>query len=107
MDQNEIEAKYLKKIKFLQKNNRYYYENSNPKISDQEYDKLKREILSLEKEYKFLDLKNSPSKMVGFKPSKNFTKVKHRVEMLSLGNAFNEEDLVNLKKNIKFFKFRS
>ena len=103
MDQNEIEAKYLKKIKFLQKNNRYYYEHSNPKISDQEYDKLKREILSLEKEYKFLDLKNSPSKMVGFKPSKNFTKVKHRVEMLSLGNAFNEEDLVNFEKKILNF----
>ena len=43
---------------------------------------------------------NSPTKTVGFKPSKNFKKVKHRVSMLSLGNAFNEEDLINFEKKI-------
>ena len=105
MDQSVIEEKYLKKIELLQKNNKYYYEKSDPKISDQEYDKLKREILSLENEYKFLDLKNSPSKMIGFKPSKNFAKVKHKVAMLSLGNAFNEDDLISFEK--KIFNFLS
>ena len=103
MDQSVIEEKYLKKIELLQKNNKYYYEKSDPKISDQEYDKLKREILSLENEYKFLDLKNSPSKMIGFKPSKNFAKVKHKVAMLSLGNAFNEDDLISFEKKYSIF----
>ena len=50
---------------------------------------------------------NSPTKTIGFKPSKNFKKVQHKVPMLSLGNAFNEEDLLNFeKKIIKFFKFK-
>ncbi|MDA9104876.1 NAD-dependent DNA ligase LigA, partial [Candidatus Pelagibacter ubique] len=42
----------------------------------------------------------SPTKIVGFKPSKNFQKIKHKVPMLSLGNAFNEEDLKNFEKKI-------
>ena len=51
--------------------------------------------------------KESPSLKVGFKPSKNFKKIKHKVPMLSLGNAFNEEDLKNFEKKIfKFFKFK-
>ena len=44
------------------------------------------EIFELEKKYDFLDNKLSPSKNVGFKPSKNFLKSKHRVQMLSLSN---------------------
>ena len=52
------------------------------------------------KNNKFLINKNSPSQSVGFKPSKNFQKIKHKVPMLSLGNAFNEEDLRNFEKKI-------
>jgi DNA ligase (NAD+) len=43
---------------------------------------------------------HSPTKSIGFKPSKNFQKIKHKVPMLSLGNAFNEEDLKNFEKKI-------
>ena len=57
----------------------------------------------LETNYKFLSSKYSPSKTVGHKPSKNFKKVSHRVPMLSLGNAFTENDLVNFEKKIKNF----
>jgi len=71
-------------------------------VSDKEYDELKSEILELEKKYGFDDLK-SPSVKVGYKPSKKFEKFKHKVKMLSLSNAFNEEDLINFqKKNINF-----
>ncbi|MDC3400875.1 NAD-dependent DNA ligase LigA, partial [Candidatus Pelagibacter ubique] len=48
----------------------------------------------------FLNNDRSPTKIVGFKPSKNFQKIKHKVPMLSLGNAFNEEDLKNFEKKI-------
>ena len=85
-----IKKKYLEKIKLLKKYNKYYYEKNNPKISDREYDQLKLEILNLEEENKDLSNEESPSKTVGYKPSKNFKKVKHKVSMLSLGNAFNE-----------------
>ena len=62
---------------------------------------LKKEIIRFRKNYNFLKSKNSPSKIVGFKPSKNFKKSLHKVPMLSLGNAFSEEDLINFEKKIK------
>ena len=100
MDSVSIKKIYLKKIKLIKKHNQYYYEKNSPLISDQQYDYLKKEIIDLENKHKFLKNKDSPSKIVGFKPSKNFHKVKHKVAMLSLGNAFNEEDLENFEKKI-------
>ena len=96
MKNSSIKNEYLKKIKLLYKYNKAYFDESRPLITDQEFDKLKKQIFELEKKYKFLDHKNSPSRIIGFSPSKNFKKVKHRVPMLSLSNAFNEEDLINL-----------
>ncbi|MDA9631271.1 NAD-dependent DNA ligase LigA, partial [Candidatus Pelagibacter sp.] len=64
---------------------------------------LKRDILILENKFEFLKSKNSPSKVVGYKPSKNFQKVKHKVPMLSLANAFGEVDLINFEKRILNF----
>ena len=52
------------------------------------------------KKYNFLKSENSPAKIVGFRPSKTFYKVLHRVPMLSLSNAFDEEDLINFEKKI-------
>ena len=100
MDNGEIKKDYLKKIKKITKLNEAYYNHNNPLISDFEYDLLKKQILSLEKKHVFLDHKNSPSKTIGFSPSKNFKKVEHRLPMLSLSNAFNEEDLINFEKKI-------
>ena len=103
MKNHAIKKKYLEKIKEYKDNSKYYFEKSSPKISDSEFDNLKKEILELEKKYKFLKSKDSPTNIVGFKPSKNFNKVKHKVPMLSLGNAFNEEDLINFEKKISNF----
>ena len=99
----KIEKEYLKKIKLFQEYNKYYYDKSDPKVSDSKFDQLKKEIIDLEKKYKHLNSKNSPSKTVGFTPSKNFKKVKHKTQMLSLSNAFNEEDLNNFEKKIRNF----
>ena len=103
MNKKKIEILYNNKIKKLIKFNNHYYEKNKPIIDDREYDILKEEIFSLEKKYKFLKNKNSPSEQIGFKPSKNFTKVSHKVQMLSLANAFSEEDLLNFEKKIKNF----
>jgi len=105
MEMDLIKKNYLKKIELIKKNNQLYYDKSKPNISDSNFDKLKKEVIELESKYSFLKNKNSPSKSVGFKPSKNFKKVKHRIPMLSLGNAFNEEDLINFEK--KIFNFLS
>ena len=106
MDKKKIKIDYLNKIKLLNKYNKYYYDQSNPIVTDQKYDELKKEILIFEKKNPNLLSLDSPSLNVGFKPSKNFIKVKHKMPMLSLGNAFNEEDLINFeKKIINFLSF--
>ena len=102
---NEIEIKklYFEKIKLLKKYNLHYYDRSKPLISDQLYDELKNEIILLETKHNFLSSEYSPSKIVGFKPSKNFHKVAHKVQMLSLTNAFDIDDLINFEKKILNF----
>ena len=96
----EVEKIYKRKIKEFQKHNKLYYDKSAPAISDREFDELKADIISLEKKYSFLRSTKSPSDSVGFKPSKNFEKFKHKVRMLSLSNAFDREDLINFEKKI-------
>ena len=100
MNDAKIKNDYLKKIKKINELNESYYDKNRPLIPDNEYDLLKKEITDLEKKYKFLSHKDSPSKIVGFKPSKNFKKVQHKVPMLSLSNAFSESDLINFEKKI-------
>ena len=100
VNNNSIKKIYNQKIKLLVKHNKLYFNDNRPIISDHDYDILKKEILDLEKTYKFLKNKNSPSKNVGFTPSKNFKKIKHVVPMLSLNNAFEREDLINFEKKI-------
>ena len=103
MKSDFIKKNYLEKIKKIQKYNELYYNKSKPAISDQKYDILKKEVLDLENKFSFLKNNKSPSVSVGYKPSKNFTKAKHKVPMLSLGNAFDEQDLKNFEKKILNF----
>ena len=100
MNKKKIQKEYKEKINLISKFNKYYYDKSEPLISDKEYDELKNEILLLEQKYTFLKSKKSPSNTIGHKPSKNFKKFQHRVAMLSLSNAFTEDDLKNFEKRI-------
>ena len=100
MNKDLVSKNYLKKIRLLQKYSEHYYDKDKPIVSDQKFDLLKKEIIVLESKYLFLKNEYSPTKSVGFKPSKNFQKVKHKVPMLSLANAFNEDDLLNFEKKI-------
>ena len=100
MSRDKIKKDYLGKINQITRLNEKYYNDNNSPASDSYYDLLKKELLELENKYDYLNHKNSPSKIVGFKPSKNFKKVRHRVPMLSLANAFTEEDLINFEKKI-------
>ncbi len=100
MIDEKINQKYLKKIKLFQKYNEHYYNFNEPLVEDSIFDELKLEILNLEKKYTFLNNPDSPKNSVGFKPSKLFNKVKHKMPMLSLSNAFDKEDLINFEKKI-------
>ena len=92
MEKKEIEKIYLKKINDLKKYDKAYYKNDKPKVSDHDYDIIKKEILSFEKKYSYLKHKDSPTKKVGYEPSNKFKKVKHLKPMLSLSNAFEKKD---------------
>jgi len=100
MKEVEIKKYYKKKINELKNHNKLYFEKSSPKISDKEYDEIKKEILDLESKFSFLKSSSSPSNSLGFAPSKNFIKSTHRVKMLSLSNAFGIKDLENFEKKI-------
>jgi len=103
MQKKIIEKFYLDKINELKKHDKAYFELDNPIISDKTYDEIKKEILNLEKKYKYLKNENSPSKKVGYKPSDKFKKVSHGTPMLSLANAFSKENIEDFLKKIKNF----
>ena len=103
MDKNKIQLNYSNKIKLFKKLNKFYYEKSQPMVDDSDYDQLKKDILELENKYEYLNSDFSPSKTIGYKPSKNFKKILHRVPMLSLSNAFTKDDLINFEKKILNF----
>ncbi len=100
MNKDLIKEEYRKKIKLLDHYNQQYYNENTSKISDSDFDSIKREVIELEKKYSFLKSNKSPQIQIGHKPSKNFKKVSHRVPMLSLANAFSRDDLVNYEKKI-------
>jgi DNA ligase (NAD+) len=85
----------------LHNHNYAYYTLSNPVISDFEFDQLLNELLALEKQYPDLITDNSPSQRVGGSITKNFQTVTHRYPMMSLGNTYNEQDLIDFDQRIK------
>ena len=99
----DLKKKYLKKIKLIKKYDEAYYDLSKPIVDDATYDNIKKEIKETEEKYPTEINNEFLSSAVGFKPSKNFNKVKHKVPMLSLNNAFNREDLENFEKKISNF----
>ena len=74
-----IQKEYQKKIKLINYYNKRYYNDNISEISDFNYDELKKEIINLEKKNEYLKSKDSPTTKVGYKPSKNFEKVLHKI----------------------------
>ena len=101
-DKTKIIAKYKKKIDLLKKHNKFYFSDDKPKITDAEYDTLKKEILNLEKDNSFL-LELNLNRSVGAPPSNKFKKIKHLKPMLSLSNAFDKNDMVEFSSKINNF----
>ena len=84
----------------LRQHNHSYYVLDKPTISDFEFDKLLEELIRLENENpEFFD-PHSPSQRVGGEVTKNFNTVKHQYPMLSLGNTYSEEELIDFDKRI-------
>ena len=92
-------AKQLTEL--LEKYNYEYYVLDNPSVSDAEYDRLMQELMALEKEHPELASPLSPTQRVGGQVQDEFKKVTHQRMMLSLANAFNEDDLYDFDKKIR------
>ena len=103
MDQkSKIINNYKKKINFLKKHNKLYFNKDNPEITDSQYDDLKKEIFDLEKNNSFLKNLNL-NQTVGSPPSNKFKKIKHLKPMLSLSNAFDKNDMKDFLSKINNF----
>ena len=102
----DVQEKYTKLRNEIEYHNNLYYNEDKPLISDMEYDVLMRELKQLEQEYPEL-LKNeengesSPTEKVGGTASEKFSKVRHRVPMLSLSNTYNISEIEDFDKRIK------
>ena len=77
-----------------------YYVEDNPTIPDAEYDRLMKELLAIEAEHPELVSADSPSQRVGGKPLDGFTQVTHEIPMLSLDNAFDDDELDAFQKRM-------
>ena len=80
-----------------------YYGDDAPTLTDAAYDTLRKELLDLEAQFPHLIAKNSPSQKVGAAPSGKFGKITHSVSMLSLDNAFSDEDVSDFVARVKRF----
>jgi DNA ligase (NAD+) len=78
-----------------------YYVLDKPEISDSEYDRLMRELEELEKQHPELISSDSPTQRVSGQPAKEFAQVRHASSMLSLENAFSEDDLIKFDERVK------
>ncbi len=87
----------------LEGHDKSYYQQDAPKISDAEYDALRQRFNAIELRFPELVTSSSPSQKVGAQPSGRFAKVRHAVPMLSLDNAFAEEDVVDFVARIRRF----
>ncbi|WP_210484949.1 NAD-dependent DNA ligase LigA [Microvirga antarctica] len=80
-----------------------YYEEDAPTVADAEYDALRRRYEALEAQYPELAAADSLTRTVGAKPSEKFSKIRHRVAMLSLANAFADEEVVDFVERVRRF----
>jgi DNA ligase (NAD+) len=85
----------------INEHNHRYYVLDDPAISDAEYDRLMRELMALEEKFPELKTPDSPTQRVGGEPLPYFEKVEHTAPMLSLGNAFDEQDLRDFDERVR------
>ncbi|MGQ7269189.1 NAD-dependent DNA ligase LigA [Marinobacter nauticus] len=85
----------------LEDHNYYYYVQDDPRIPDAEYDRLFRELQKLEAEHPELATEDSPTRRVGSSAETSFEEVTHRLPMLSLDNAFSEDELRDFDRRVR------
>lgn len=97
----QVKVRMAELIKIINKLNYDYYTLDRPSVSDQEYDRYLQELIALEAKYPTLVSPDSPTQRVGGEVLATFKKVTHQIPLLSLGNVFNEAEIMSLDTRIK------
>ena len=98
---SQVIQKVDKLRKALHRHNYRYYVLDDPEISDAEYDRMMQELKRLEEDHPQLASPDSPTARVGAPPLEKFEAVAHSIPMLSLDNAFNDEDILEFDKRVR------
>ncbi|MFE4524626.1 NAD-dependent DNA ligase LigA [Cytobacillus firmus] len=101
MDLQLAEKKVKDLHNLLNQYNYEYHVLDQPSVPDAEYDRLMRDLIELENQFPELKTEDSPTQRVGGEILDMFEKVKHQSQMLSLGNAFNEQDLRDFDRRVR------
>ena len=101
--ENDNQSKLNSLYEQIIEHNKKYHQDNNPSISDAEYDELVREAIEIEKEFPELKQTNSPTDLVGSAPLEGFTKIQHKIPMLSIQNAKNIDEVNNWVDGLKNF----
>ncbi|SFB54056.1 NAD-dependent DNA ligase LigA [Algoriphagus aquimarinus] len=100
MNPQEAEKRIAQLSQEINHHNNRYYQESNPEISDFEFDKLLEELIALETSFPDLLDPDSPSQRVGGTITKDFQTVEHSTKMLSLGNTYSVEELISFDERV-------
>lgn len=100
-DMAEVEKRIASLRRKIEEHNYYYYVLDEPKVADEVYDQWMRELVQLEEEFPHLKTPDSPTMKVGGQPLPYFEKVEHITPMLSLDNAFDEQELRDFDQRVK------
>jgi DNA ligase (NAD+) len=104
MIDRETALKRIEELRsLLRYHNRRYYQLDDPEISDGEYDRLMQNLSDLEYQFPEIDVSDSPTQRVGAAPLEKFSDIPHLTPMLSLANAFSEQDISDFGERIKRF----
>ncbi|MBN6889976.1 DNA ligase (NAD+) [Cytobacillus horneckiae] len=101
MDRKKVEQRVKDLQNLLNQYNYEYHVLDQPSVPDAEYDKLLHELIDLEEKHPQLKTEDSPTLRVGGEILEMFEKIEHRSQMLSLGNAFNEQDLRDFDRRVR------
>ncbi len=101
MNEQEVKIRIKELTDLINQHNYNYYTLSQPTVSDFNFDMMLKELESLERQYPALADPNSPTQKVGGQITKNFIQVKHKYPMLSLGNTYSEEELMEFDERVR------
>ncbi len=103
LSEQEARAELARLSALMAKAEAAYYQDDAPELDDARYDALKARNLAIEARFPHLIRPDSPSKRVGAAPASGFGKIRHEVPMLSLGNAFSDEDVEEFDARVRKF----